>query len=122
MVEQAVKDGAGGRDVTEQLAPFFDGTIGRHHGRTVLVTDTRTLYSVSLSRSRPINKGNRLVKPILKTTIGKSEVCPYGKRSIKNHAGEAKSSGNSATNVEVSRPTGKVAKVSESFVSNAALG
>ena len=38
MMEQAVEDGAGGRDVTQEFAPFFNGTIGVHHGRTVLVT------------------------------------------------------------------------------------
>ena len=32
MVEQAVEYSAGGRDVTEQFAPFFDRTIGSHHG------------------------------------------------------------------------------------------
>src|SRR5262245_51293427 len=38
MVEQAVEYSAGGGDVTEQFAPFFDRTIGGHHGGTVLVT------------------------------------------------------------------------------------
>jgi RNA polymerase sigma-70 factor, ECF subfamily len=38
MMKQAVEDRAGGRDVAEQFAPFFDGSIGGHHGGPVLVT------------------------------------------------------------------------------------
>jgi hypothetical protein len=38
MMKQAVEDHAGGRDIAEQFAPFFDGSIGGHHGGTVLVT------------------------------------------------------------------------------------
>ena len=38
MVKQGVEDSAGGRDITEQFAPFFNRTIGGHHGGTVLVT------------------------------------------------------------------------------------
>ena len=38
MMKQAVEDRAGGRDIAEQFAPFFDGSIGGHHGGTVLVT------------------------------------------------------------------------------------
>ena len=38
MMKQAVEDRAGGRDIAEQFAPFFDGSIGSHHGGPVLVT------------------------------------------------------------------------------------
>ena len=38
MMQQAVEDRAGGRDIAEQFAPFFDRSIGSHHGGTVLVT------------------------------------------------------------------------------------
>ncbi len=37
MMKQAIEDGTGCRDIAEQLAPFFDGSIGGHHGRTVFV-------------------------------------------------------------------------------------
>ncbi len=37
VMEQAVEDGAGGRHIAEQLAPFFDGSVGGHHGGTVFV-------------------------------------------------------------------------------------
>ena len=37
-MKQAVEDRAGGRHVAEQFAPLFDGSIGGHHGGTVLVT------------------------------------------------------------------------------------
>ena len=30
VMEQPVEDGAGGRDVAQELSPFFDGTIGGH--------------------------------------------------------------------------------------------
>ena len=36
-MEQAVEDRAGGRNIAEQLSPFFDGSIRGHHGRTVFV-------------------------------------------------------------------------------------
>jgi hypothetical protein len=38
MVKQAVEDRAGGRDIAEQFAPFFDGSIRGHHGGTVFIT------------------------------------------------------------------------------------
>src|ERR1700686_5921249 len=38
MMKQAIEDGTGCRDIAEQLSPFFDGSIGGHHGRTVFVT------------------------------------------------------------------------------------
>jgi hypothetical protein len=38
MMKQAIKDGAGGRNVVEEFAPFFDRPIGSHHGGTVFVT------------------------------------------------------------------------------------
>ncbi len=38
MMKQSLEDGAGGGHIAEQFTPFFDGTIGGHHGRTVLVT------------------------------------------------------------------------------------
>ena len=38
MIQQTVEDRAGCRDIAEQFAPFFDGSIGSHHGGPVLVT------------------------------------------------------------------------------------
>jgi hypothetical protein len=38
MMQQTVEDCAGGRDIAEQFAPFFDRAIGSHHGGPVLVT------------------------------------------------------------------------------------
>ena len=38
VVKKAVEDGAGCRNIVEQFAPFFDRTIGGHHGGTVFVT------------------------------------------------------------------------------------
>ena len=38
MMKQPVEDGAGSRHITEQFAPFFDRSIGGHHGGTILVT------------------------------------------------------------------------------------
>ena len=38
MMQQTVEDRAGGRDIAEQFAPFFDRAIGRHDGGSVLVT------------------------------------------------------------------------------------
>ena len=38
MMEQPVKDGAGGWDIAQEFAPFFDWAVGSHHGRAVLVT------------------------------------------------------------------------------------
>ena len=38
VMKQAVEDGAGSRHIAEQFTPFFDGSIGGHHGGTILVT------------------------------------------------------------------------------------
>ena len=38
MMQQTIEDGAGGRDIAEQFAPFFDGSIGSHHGGPVRAT------------------------------------------------------------------------------------
>jgi hypothetical protein len=38
MMQQTVEDRAGGRDIAEQFAPFFDGSIGSHYGGPVLIT------------------------------------------------------------------------------------
>ena len=38
MMKQAVEDRAGGRDIAEQFAPFFDRSIGSHHSGAVFVT------------------------------------------------------------------------------------
>jgi hypothetical protein len=37
VVQQAVKDGANGRHIAEQFAPFFDRSIGSHHSGAVFV-------------------------------------------------------------------------------------
>lgn len=37
-VEESVEDGAGGGDVAEELAPFFDGAVGGHEGGAVFVS------------------------------------------------------------------------------------
>ena len=37
VMEQAVEYRAGGGHIAEQLAPFFDGSVGSHHGGTVFV-------------------------------------------------------------------------------------
>ncbi len=37
VMEQAVEYSAGGGDIAEQFAPFFNGTIGGHHGGAVFV-------------------------------------------------------------------------------------
>lgn len=37
-VEESVEDGACGRDVAEELAPFFDGAVGGHDGGAVFVS------------------------------------------------------------------------------------
>ena len=37
MMEQAIKDGAGGGDVAQEFTPFLNGTIGGHHCRAVFV-------------------------------------------------------------------------------------
>src|SRR2546427_147933 len=37
-MEKAVENGGGGGSVIEQLAPFFDGTIGGHEGGAIFVT------------------------------------------------------------------------------------
>jgi hypothetical protein len=36
-VEQAIENGASGRHIAEQFAPFFDGAVRGHHGRAVFV-------------------------------------------------------------------------------------
>ena len=38
VMKQPVEDGASGRHIAEQFAPFFDRSIGGHHGGTILVT------------------------------------------------------------------------------------
>jgi len=38
VVEEAVQNGCGRRDVVEQFAPFFDGPIGGHEGGAILIT------------------------------------------------------------------------------------
>ena len=30
MVKEAIEDGGGGRDITDELTPFFEGTVGCH--------------------------------------------------------------------------------------------
>src|SRR6266566_1470038 len=37
MVEQAIENGAGGRHIAEQFAPFFDRSVGGHHSGAVFV-------------------------------------------------------------------------------------
>ena len=37
VMEQAVENGAGGRDVARELSPSFDGTIGGHQGETAFI-------------------------------------------------------------------------------------
>ena len=37
MMEQAIKDGAGSGNIAQEFTPFFDGTIGGHHGGSVFV-------------------------------------------------------------------------------------
>src|SRR5215510_10204291 len=37
MVEQAIENGAGGRYIAEQFAPFFDRPVRGHHGGAVFV-------------------------------------------------------------------------------------
>ena len=37
MVEQAIENGAGGRHIAQQFAPFFDRPVRGHHGGAVFV-------------------------------------------------------------------------------------
>ena len=37
VVEQSIKDGAGGRHVAKELSPFLDGAVGGHQGGSVFV-------------------------------------------------------------------------------------
>ena len=37
MVQEAVEDGCGGGNVADEFAPFFEGAIGGHQGRTDFV-------------------------------------------------------------------------------------
>lgn len=36
-MQEAVEDGGGGGDIGYEFAPFFEGTVGGHHGRAQLV-------------------------------------------------------------------------------------
>ena len=37
VVEEAVQDGSGGWNVVDELAPFFNGSVGGHEGGAVFV-------------------------------------------------------------------------------------
>ena len=52
VVEQSVEDGAGCGNIAEQLAPFFNGPIGGHHGGAVLIPahDDLEEYFAALGR------------------------------------------------------------------------
>ena len=43
VMKQAVEDGAGSRHIAEQFAPFFDRSIGSHHGLQDSINATRDL-------------------------------------------------------------------------------
>jgi hypothetical protein len=62
MMKQAIKDGAGCRNIVEQFAPFFDGPVGRHHGGAVFITthnDLQEDFTAFLRQNlRPISSTN----------------------------------------------------------------
>ncbi len=37
VMQEAIQDGGGGRNIADEFAPFLDGPVGGHHGGAFLV-------------------------------------------------------------------------------------